>query len=180
MSQLGFYESGEKAGNQGSAVKRDWLNGHKNAREYFERDLLPTAIMCGVSSVDAFWHLTLRQYEAYVKAYEMKRKDMDSLHWLNGMYTISAIGFAASKIVEGNKSKAEYTSRPLLSQEEEIRQESLSQESDTDEVEVLSEEERKRKAEAFFTTLHIFSANVRLNNLRAKLAKEAEEKTNNG
>lgn len=130
------------------------------------------ALVYGVPTVEAFWLMTFRQFEAYRQAHETRNKERDYMNWMNGMYTLSALGTAIGQAL-GSKT-AKYIETPLMESAEQSR---LSLDSEhLDDPESLTPEEVKRQTEELFTSLAISRANLQLANLYKKLEKEKEEK----
>lgn len=134
--------------------------------------MLPVALIYGVPTVEAFWALTFRQFEAYQTAHEAKVKEIDRINWLNGMYTLSAVKTVVGQAL-GDKT-ASYFYNPLTD-ETEKELDSLDAEF-LENPESITPEERKRRTQELFDELAISRANMQLNNLRKKLEKEKEEK----
>jgi hypothetical protein len=92
---------------------------------------------------------------AYVKGEEEKMLRLDTINWMNGIYTQSAVGVAVEHCLNGTKARSKYIEKPMLHEAEEKKQ---------IENGMLSEEEKRKQTEQFFMKLRIMGANHKLAN----------------
>lgn len=96
--------------------------------EHILNDVLPNALMIGVD-YDLFWELNPKSLEPFIKAFSLKQKYEDAMHWNLGNYFRMAIASSFSK-------NAKYPTRPTMSK------------ADMNQVKQMSSEEIKNRFEA--------------------------------
>lgn len=99
----------------------------------YAKEWLPFAISIGINHHD-FWHLTMRELNAYIEGYKIKMRTADVLNHQLGMYIKLAVSISLDEGFNGKKAKSKYPEKPLFSEEIEI-----------DETEYELTEERKQK-----------------------------------
>lgn len=103
---------------------------------------LPYALTIGVPYETAM-SLNPKKLEPFIEAYKNKRKLMDELMWMMGMYIEDAVMVAVEKNLAGKKAKSKYFEKPLMEMQEEQK------------AETLTDEQKKTMVENLFTSLEI-------------------------
>lgn len=110
-------------------------------------------------SYDEFWHLTMRSLRVISEGYKLRRKEQDTMNWLQGGYIFDGVSLALANAFKkkGQKAKEYFkeVKEPFLSRE-------ISNGSE------MTEKEKKTMTEQLFTNLEIQMANF---NLRKKSGK---------
>lgn len=114
----------------------------------YSKEWLPFAISIGINDKD-FWHLTMRELNAYIEAYKIKQREQDVLNWQLGMYYKIALSNALDEGFNGKKAKSSYPDEPIFSQEIEIVEEEIE----------LTEDRKQVLIEQFVTQRRIAKAN---------------------
>lgn len=100
--------------------------------------------MLGVPE-EKFWESTPLDLEPYAKMDEMRQKRIDQNSWVQGMYTMCAVGCIVAQAL-GNGADAEYPKKPFTLSGDEN----------------LTEEEKQRERDALVAQLQIMQANFEL------------------
>lgn len=66
-----------------------------------------------------FWGMNPHILKVLIKGYKEKLKEDDYLAWHFNQYTLSAVTVAVDRCLNGNKARAEYIKRPIMSDHEE-------------------------------------------------------------
>lgn len=127
-------------------------------RRKYEAELIPHAIAMGIS-YEEFWRLNPRSFTVIANGYKLKRKEEDTMMWLQGGYIFDGVSLALANAFKkkGQKAKEYFkeVKEPFLSRE-------ISNGSE------MTEKEKKTMTEQLFTNLEIQMANF---NLRKKSGK---------
>lgn len=91
----------------------------------------------------------------HIRGEEERIKRLDSINWMNGIYTQSAVGVAVEHCLSGKKARSKYIEKPMLQEAEEKKQIESGE---------LNEEDKRRQTEQFFMKLRIMGANHKLAN----------------
>lgn len=127
-------------------------------RRRYEAELIPHAIAMGIS-YEEFWRLNPRSFTVIANGYKLKRKEEDTMMWLQGGYIFDGVSLALGNAFKkkGQKAKEYFKElkEPYLSREITAGSE-------------MTEKEKKTMTEQLFTNLEIQMANF---NLRKKSGK---------
>ena len=101
-----------------------------------------------------FWHMNPHIISCVADGYKKRIEEKDALmHFWWGTYGLSALGVAIEHCFNGKNAKSKYIENPLWSER---------QEDQCKKEEKLTEEEKKKQTEMFFTKLRVLEANHKL------------------
>lgn len=95
--------------------------------EYFWNELLPVALMCGMTP-NQFWYDEPRLLDSYIKKRQMEIDATNYNAWLFGVYTYKAMGTIMSNAFAKKGAKAEqYFDKPIEELNSTYQQKALKQ-----------------------------------------------------
>lgn len=110
----------------------------------FREDLLPEMLAIGMTE-EQFWKSNPKKIKPYIKAYELRTKEIDAQNWMLGMYVRDALNsclMANSQMFRGKAFEPiKYPEKPYLEEVERRKP-----------VEQMTEEEIQAEVDKFFAT----------------------------
>lgn len=117
-------------------------------REMILAEWLPYALSIGVEE-SRFWTLNPRLLQPYIKAYRIKKREENSMLYVQGRYFLDALLCSVGNMFKSKTSKPfEYPKEPYSLFEEKIQ---------------LSEDEIKKQREQFVMSLKVMQSNFNRN-----------------